>query len=182
MLNLPPTAQDVSFFPSPLCVTAAAMGSVAFRGPAPFPGGLPFNDMARDSPVFPAAEAGRDRREAGLMSSSFVMGFLIAGFSNDSRFTGAPGLGSCGIEAALSAATFGGAGLGGAAFGSAALGGTALGGAAFGGKAAPHEGSEAAERDFLICFPAFTPDLVVTADGPILARFFGKPFTRMDQS
>ena len=160
------------------------MGSVAFRGPAPFPGGLPFNDTARDSPVFPTAEAGRDRSDAGLMSSSFVIGFLIAGFSNDSRFTGAPGLGSCGIRAALGGAGLGGAGLGGAAFGSAALGGAALGGAAFsgaafGGKAAPQEGSEAAERDFLICFPGFTPDLVVTADGPILARFFGKPFTRI---
>ena len=177
MHNLPPTGQQVSFFPSPLCVTAA-MGSVAFRGPAPFPGGLPFNDTARDSPVFPVADVGRDRREAGLMSSSFVMGFLIAGFSNDSRFTGAPGfVGSCGIGAALSGAALGGAGLGGAG-----LGGAALGGAAFGGKAAPQEGSVAAERDFLTCFPGFTPDLVVTADGPILARFFGKPFTRMDQS
>ena len=158
------------------------MGSVAFRGPAPFPGGLPFNDMARDSPVFPAADVGRDRREAGLMSSSFVIGFLIAGFSNDSRFTGAPGLGSCGIGAALGGAGLGGAALSGAALGGAGLGGAAFGGAAFGGKAAPQEGRVAAERDFLTCFPAFTPDLVITADGSILARFFGKPFTRMDQS
>ncbi len=143
------------------------MGSVAFRGPAPFPGGLPFNGTARESPVFPAADAGRDKREAGLMSSSFVMGFLIAGFCNDSRFAGAPDLvGSCCIGA-----TLGGAGLGGAAFS----------GAAFGGAVAPHGGRVAAERDFLTCLPVFTPDLVVTADGPILARFFVKTFTRTEK-